>query len=695
MTDIIINLPKVPVQQLPSVSAFTALRALPSVGLVSGEDYAVDGSDAFGDGGGGLFVWVPSSTATDDDATVIKPADLGPLQAGRWLLSGGRQLAAAMAAAEAYTDAAIGAFGSSSGATLVNYSHNNRGVHGNISWKLTETASVTDPPFNATADGTANDYAAINAAKATGRQLVFPAGTYKIGTSITLANVMLLVGAVLKPAAGVVITLDGALNAPLAKIFDTSLGGTIVIAASSCIIARPEWWGAITDNADAGVMTANLAALNAAIVASPITELTSADYFISSTLKMTTPHRILRGIGKHWSAAGDSTRIIIMSPTADAIQMGPDTYPGGGIAGFLQEIHIHDMSIVRGPPVTGTATYKTCPAGIRMQYCLFSSVYKVWSTEHSIGILMAGVIQCRVREVFSFRSIAGSDPAHDPFFGFFYDGSANDGLAGGNASVYETDCNSIVGGAPALTISSHSYGQLGYIDWFIERPESTTTQYGIVLDGTGAGVVNTQDIHIAFAVFDQCTVSGIKILNSGNYTIINITDPYIALNTGSTTGSGAIDIEACTGLIDIDGGQILGGLATTGDVGVKVNNSSGVNIRGTLIREAKAPIEVSGSSNCNIAPRINNPTVAATAAGAVSLSGTNTRITLSPQVVGGAGLFPAGVDMAGTGSQKCTVDVSAIDPAACAAAAKIKYNSAAVVAVGAFGTTNLAQGNFN
>jgi hypothetical protein len=100
MPDLVISLPQIPVQQLPSVSAFAALRNLPSAGLVSGEDYAVDGSSSFGDGGGGLFVWVPSSTADDDDATIIKPSDLGPLQAGRWLLAGGQQLTDAINAAK-------------------------------------------------------------------------------------------------------------------------------------------------------------------------------------------------------------------------------------------------------------------------------------------------------------------------------------------------------------------------------------------------------------------------------------------------------------------------------------------------------------------------------------------------------------------------------------------------------------------
>ena len=580
------------------------------------------------------------------------------------------------------------------GSALVGFSYSDPGLPGSVADRLAQDACITDPPFSANRNGAADCTAALVAANATGKQMVVPNGTYLVSSSVTLTDVFMN-GGILKPANGVTITIKGAFRSLYRKCFDTSLGGIIVFDPVSPTIALSEWWGAIVNDSSTGAMNANLASVGAAVAACARVDFVAGDYFFNQTLKINTPHRTLRGISKHWSSGGQSTRLVQMSATADAVQIGPDTKPVGGPNFFLQEVHISDLSIVRGPTLTGNATYKNCPAGIRMQYTLYCSAENIWSTEHSIGVIFSGCVQTRVKEIFSFRSLAGTDPAHDPFFGFFYDGSAAIGLAGGNASVYEVDCNTTVGGSPALTISAHSYGQLGYTDWFIERPESAGTQYGMVLDGTGASGTGTQDIKVADAVFDQCLISGIKMMGGGAQTIVNITNPYAALNTGSTTAVAAIDIENVAGLVDIDGGQILGGLATTGDVGIKINGSSGVNIRGTLIRECRAPVQISGASNCYVAPRINNPTVGTSGAGAIDMSGTNVRIIVAPQIIGGAGVFGPGIRIVGTTSTSCTFDVSGIDPASCASGIKLSNNGTSITVAGAFAGTCLAQGNFN
>jgi hypothetical protein len=546
-------------------------------------------------------------------------------------------------------------------------------------------------------DGSADSRAAFVLADSIGA-ITVPRGSYLIGSDLTLTNdIFFAPGAMLVIPDGVTVTLNGHVDAGIQQIFACSGTGKVVLGLSKNYIGFAEWWGAITNNSTSPVKLANDAAISAAIVACPVVQLLSNDYFLSATLKITTSHRILRGVGKHWSAIGDCTRLIgnVATPTADIVQIGPDTNPGGGPNSFVQEVHITDLSIVRDGVPTGNAVYKTCPAGLRFQFCLYCSGERLWIAENSIGVMFAGAVQTRVREVFSFRSLPGHDPANDPFFGFFYDGSAAIGLAGGNASVYETDCNTAVGGSPALTISAHSYGYLGYTDWFVERPESTATQYGIVLDGTGASGTGTQDISISHSVFDQCLISGYKILGGGAQTIINIDDPYVALNTGSTTGVAAFDIESNAGIIDITGGQILGGLATTGDVGFKIVNSSGVSVRGTLIRECKAPVQISGSSNCDINPRVNNPTVGTSGAGAIAVTGTNSHLRFSPNITGGAGVFGPGVSFAGTTTTDSTVDVSGIDPTSCTGGTKFSCNGTAVTTAGAVNTNCLAQGNFN
>jgi hypothetical protein len=65
---------------LAQVETIADLRALPSANMENGELYAV--ADA------GLYAFDTASVAVDDGVTVLKPNDLSPLQAGRWLLNG-------------------------------------------------------------------------------------------------------------------------------------------------------------------------------------------------------------------------------------------------------------------------------------------------------------------------------------------------------------------------------------------------------------------------------------------------------------------------------------------------------------------------------------------------------------------------------------------------------------------------------
>lgn len=95
-SSIVINLPPLPVQRLDSVETIPLLRGLSSIEVTNGQNIVVDGSASVGDGGGGLFVWAELSTADDDGETVIKPNDVAPLAAGRWVLTSNSAVGAAV-----------------------------------------------------------------------------------------------------------------------------------------------------------------------------------------------------------------------------------------------------------------------------------------------------------------------------------------------------------------------------------------------------------------------------------------------------------------------------------------------------------------------------------------------------------------------------------------------------------------------
>lgn len=81
-----IVLPPLPINRLDSAANIAALRAVASASLENGQDIAVDGSVTVGDGLGGIYTWSELSVLADNGTTVIKPTDVLPLAAGRWIL---------------------------------------------------------------------------------------------------------------------------------------------------------------------------------------------------------------------------------------------------------------------------------------------------------------------------------------------------------------------------------------------------------------------------------------------------------------------------------------------------------------------------------------------------------------------------------------------------------------------------------
>lgn len=90
--------------------------------------------------------------------------------------------------------------------------------------------------------------AATNAA-AIGIGIVFGGvGAYRVAADLTIAvPVTIGYGASIRPSNTKVVTLSSSLSAPLARVFDTSLGGSFVLSAAASPELRAEWWGAVGD----------------------------------------------------------------------------------------------------------------------------------------------------------------------------------------------------------------------------------------------------------------------------------------------------------------------------------------------------------------------------------------------------------------------------------------------------------------
>lgn len=102
--------------------------------------------------------------------------------------------------------------------------------------------------YAAVGNGVADDraaFAACDTAAGTGARVV-PAGLYRIGSNLTLTGaVTLMPGAVIKPDAGVTLTLNGPINAGLYQVFDASNAGALIVIAPRAVPeVFPQWWGA-------------------------------------------------------------------------------------------------------------------------------------------------------------------------------------------------------------------------------------------------------------------------------------------------------------------------------------------------------------------------------------------------------------------------------------------------------------------
>lgn len=107
--------------------------------------------------------------------------------------------------------------------------------------------------IGAVGDGATDNHAALVSANSIGQSLYFAPGVYAVASNLTLTVPCIFdLGAILKPANGVTITINAPVDAGPWQIFNESLGGVISglirpVNASGRMYF--EWWGAKGDNA--------------------------------------------------------------------------------------------------------------------------------------------------------------------------------------------------------------------------------------------------------------------------------------------------------------------------------------------------------------------------------------------------------------------------------------------------------------
>lgn len=166
-----------------------------------------------------------------------------------------------------------------------------------------------------------------------GPSISFQKETYAVASNLTVnAPLIFMANAQVKPAAGIVLTLNGSVTAPAMKIFNLASGGSIQGRLGGADIYT-RWYGDVADgNYDTGAGTDNAPAFNAALA-------TAAARAQSFT---TTPNRLVTlagiyacqstvsvGSNINWVGAGKYATIIF-GPSSSSYPNGLIAFTGSG-----------------------------------------------------------------------------------------------------------------------------------------------------------------------------------------------------------------------------------------------------------------------------------------------------------------------------------------------------------------------------
>lgn len=552
---------------------------------------------------------------------------------------------------------------------------------------------ITPQQYGAIGDGIADDTAAFVATDAVGSSIYVPAGIYKITSTTTFSSPFTFAkGASLAIPTGVVITFNESITAPLTAIF--SLVGTarIDFDLSKQLVGYPEWWGA-TSNSSLADCTA---AINACIVACPITQLQDAQYYCLGTVQMTTNHRTIKGFKNYPYAllgADQCTQIVINSATERGMLVGSDTAGLGGATSTL-DISVVDLAVVRGTAPTASGVIGAI--GIDIRHCLFPTVENVMSMNHNTAFLISGNIQARLYRTYAGRDTAATNPGSDFWNGYYLDGASGLNAAGGNASTYMDLCQGGCG-VPALTTA----GSIGILiagagaDTYLTGCEVGTCTEGLQLIGSQGGALNQSgdaDILISKCVFDGFANWGIHVLNTANYAAIKISDCYCAPRGGGSF-SACFGFSNCGtstgGNISLTGNQAVGWPAS--GAALFIDDCFGIQSIGNMWNACTGGSSITNSSYCRLMDSYNNP--AETATYAVYMDSC-VRCYVGPVILGGTTIFSYGVLMNSTTNTYNEINCTgmSVDALVAGAGHKLLYNGATIAVVGTFGTGNYASG---
>mgnify|MGYP001404285004 CR=1 FL=1 len=400
--------------------------------------------------------------------------------------------------------------------------------------------------YGAKGDGIADDSAKIsdtvNAADNEGGVVVFPPGTYRIGSNLTIpSNVTLwfMNGAKLSIDSGITVTINGPIDAGLYQIFSGS--GSVIINSSTNKEVFPQWFGAkgdgVTDDTNAIQNAMNSISGSRGTLLIP-----KGIYVVSGTLNLTASHFRIIGTGY------GSTIITTNNPTADVFVIGDGT-------------NLYENIIISALRINSSVT-KTNGAGIRLRKILHSAIkdVRIYKCFHGI-ILTDGSTSIDIENVtindlgqtngigvwidggndhFMRKIVSDNPSAAQPFAGVRIQDSGGtwitdcDFIHCGNGLLIDPQANKTVSWLFALNSAFDSGNGQG----IIVSPATNGTVKGINFIGCWTAS-NSQN---GIAIAGSGTVNGVRIIghrafNNGNQGIYVSAGTNISLDACDVSGN--------------------------------------------------------------------------------------------------------------------------------------------------------------
>lgn len=587
--------------------------------------------------------------------------------------------------------ATLASLAASNGSSLVGYIQSGSGaVATTVQARLRQYVSVID--FGADTSGVSSSSAAFTSANNLSNQVVITKGTYLLSTSVTFTvPVTVEFGAVITVPNGVTLAFNKGFNAGVYQCFNTTGTGLVTFSPQYTAEGFAEWWGAAS-----GESTDSGPAINKAIVALLKVQLMGADYFSSQTIKIQLPHRELCGVGFSFADTTDQvTRLLVTSGSLDVILIGPDTEPAT-LEFFQQQNAVRNLYVARSvAPVISSVC-----SGITMQYTLYAQLENVKSNNSIYGFEFYGTVYTTLEKCASNRVASGTGAGTDLWYGYYINGFADVGVAGGNASLYLNYCTAgCNNSALQLSGSVGFYADNAFTDVFMESPETVTctTSISVIGNASPSLPASNTDFMIKNHIGDQFKEFGIYIRNVNDFGSISISGGYYGPAspnpaTGYLGATSCVYIEDSNGSVRVDGGQFVM-VGATNCFGITLDNSSNAIIdKPQILESSTSGVNATNAVSCYIAPFCKNYQNTLANATVQFASGCNANY-VAPFVNGDPGIAALGVQLLGTTNGRNEINCTGLNSSALVGGSgnKLTINGVQVTATGLSGT-NLVSG---